>query len=69
MQSHAQLLVDVQDVYKTAEAVQALSSELGGKVVREAGPLPGLKTKITSVVDPDGWKTVFVDNKDFLSEL
>lgn len=59
----------VQDVYKTAEAVQALSSELGGKVVREAGPLPGLKTKITSVVDPDGWKTVFVDNKDFLSEL
>ena len=61
--------VDVQDVYKTAEAVQALSSELGGKVVREAGPLPGLKTKITSVVDPDGWKTVFVDNKDFLSEL
>ena len=67
--STLQRLVAVQDVYKTAEAVQALSSELGGKVVREAGPLPGLKTKITSVVDPDGWKTVFVDNKDFLSEL
>lgn len=63
------LFANAQDVYKTAEAVQALSSELGGKVVREAGPLPGLKTKITSVVDPDGWKTVFVDNKDFLSEL
>ena len=56
-------------MYKTAEAVQAWSSELGGKVVREAGPLPGLKTKITSVEDPDGWKTVFVDNNDFLSEL
>lgn len=67
--STLQRLVAVQDVYKTAEAVQALSGELGGKVVREAGPLPGLKTKITSVVDPDGWKTVFVDNKDFLSEL
>lgn len=49
--------------------MQALSSELGGKVVREAGPLPVLNTKITSVVDPDGWKTVFVDNKDFLAEL
>ena len=62
-------LANVQDVYKTAEAVQALSSELGGKVVREAGPLPGLKTKITSVEDPDGWKTVYVDNNDFLYEL
>ena len=59
----------VQDVYKTADAVKAWSSELGGKVVREAGPLPGLKTKITSVEDPDGWKVVFVDNNDFLSEL
>ena len=58
-----------QDVYKTAEAVKQLSGELGGKVVREPGPLPGLKTKITSVEDPDGWKVVFVDNKDFLAEL
>ena len=59
----------LQDVYKTAEAVKQLSGDLGGKVVREPGPLPGLKTKITSVEDPDGWKVVFVDNKDFLAEL
>lgn len=59
----------MQDVYKTAETVKALSGELGGKVVREAGPLPGLKTKITSIEDPDGWKVVFVDNNDFLAEL
>ncbi len=56
-------------MYKTAEAVKQLSGDLGGKVVREPGPLPGLKTKITSVEDPDGWKVVFVDNKDFLAEL
>lgn len=68
-EGYAQVAMSTEDVYKTAEAVQALSSELGGKVVREAGPLPVLNTKITSVVDPDGWKTVFVDNKDFLAEL
>ena len=49
--------------------MKALAGELGGKVVREPGPLPGLKTKITSVEDPDGWKVVFVDNNDFLAEL
>lgn len=56
-------------MYKTAETVKTLAGELGGKVVCEAGPLPGLKTKITSIEDPDGWKVVFVDNNDFLAEL
>lgn len=47
----------LQDVYQTAEAVKAA----GGKVVREAGPIPGLNTKITSVLDPDGeWLMVDV---------
>ena len=55
----------VQDVYKTAEAIKAA----GGKITREPGPLPGLKTKITATTDPDGWKVVFVDLQDFLSEL
>ena len=44
----------LQDVYKSAEAAKAWQSELGGKVLREAGPLPGLKTKITSITDPGG---------------
>jgi lactoylglutathione lyase len=44
--------ISTQDVYKTADAVKVA----GGKVVREAGPLPGLGTKITSVLDPDGYK-------------
>ncbi|CAM6105548.1 unnamed protein product [Calypogeia fissa] len=62
---YAQIAVGTDDVYKTAEAVRAF----GGKVVREPGPLPGINTKITSVLDPDGWKSVFVDNKDFAKEL
>ncbi|KAJ6381834.1 hypothetical protein OIU77_030488 [Salix suchowensis] len=41
----------------------------GGKVTREPGPLPAINTKITACLDPDGWKTVFVDNIDFLKEL
>eukprot|EP00891_Asterochloris_glomerata_P009554 jgi/Astpho2/9554/Aster-03835 len=67
--AYAQTAISTTDVYKSAEAAKAWQSELGGKVVREAGPLPGLKTKITSITDPDGWKVVLVDVKDFESEL
>ena len=42
----------MQDVYKTADAIKAL----GYEVTKEPGPLPGLGTKITASVDPDGWK-------------
>ncbi|XP_047955702.1 probable lactoylglutathione lyase, chloroplastic isoform X1 [Salvia hispanica] len=63
--AYAQIAIGTDDVYKTAEAVK-LS---GGKVTREPGPLPGINTKITACLDPDGWKTVFVDNIDFIKEL
>ncbi|PSS36097.1 Lactoylglutathione lyase [Actinidia chinensis var. chinensis] len=62
---YAQIAIGTNDVYKTAEVIKL--SE--GKVTREPGPLPGINTKITACVDPDGWKTVFVDNIDFLKEL
>ncbi|XP_027191799.2 probable lactoylglutathione lyase, chloroplastic [Cicer arietinum] len=63
--AYAQIAIGTDDVYKTAEAIK-LSK---GKVTREPGPLPGINTKITACLDPDGWKTVFVDNIDFLKEL
>ncbi|KAJ1386770.1 Vicinal oxygen chelate [Sesbania bispinosa] len=63
--AYAQIAIGTDDVYKTAEAIKLA----GGKITREPGPVPGIKTKITSCVDPDGWKTVFVDNVDFLREL
>ncbi|XP_040371432.1 probable lactoylglutathione lyase, chloroplastic isoform X2 [Rosa chinensis] len=59
------IAVGTDDVYKTAEAIKLC----GGKITREPGPLPGLNTKITACLDPDGWKSVFVDNVDFLKEL
>lgn len=63
--AYGQLAVGTDDVYKTADLLRAF----GGKITREPGPLPGINTKITAVLDPDGWKTVFVDNVDFLKEL
>ncbi|KAI3957293.1 hypothetical protein MKW92_036393 [Papaver armeniacum] len=55
--------------YTKGNAYAQLPKELGGKITRQPGPIPGLNTKITSFVDPDGWKTVLVDNEDFLKEL
>ncbi|KAG0577986.1 hypothetical protein M758_5G189400 [Ceratodon purpureus] len=62
---YGQIALGTDDVYKTAEAVKTF----GGKIVREPGPLPIINTKITAVLDPDGWKSVFVDNIDFAKEL
>ncbi|CAN1857330.1 Lactoylglutathione lyase [Linum perenne] len=50
--AYAQIAVGTDDVYKSAEEVG------GGKITREPGPIPGLNTKITAFLDPDGWKTV-----------
>ncbi|KAG8084792.1 hypothetical protein GUJ93_ZPchr0010g8338 [Zizania palustris] len=63
--AYAQIAISTDDVYKTAEVVRLN----GGKITREPGPLPGINTKITACTDPDGWKTVFVDNVDFLKEV
>ncbi|KAK4853962.1 hypothetical protein QYF36_016940 [Acer negundo] len=62
---YAQIAIGTDDVYKTAEAIKLC----GGKITLEPGPLPGINTKITACLDPDGWKSVFVDNIDFLKEL
>ncbi|XP_054786642.1 probable lactoylglutathione lyase, chloroplastic isoform X2 [Prosopis cineraria] len=62
---YAQIAVGTDDVYRTAEAIKLV----GGQITREPGPLPGINTKITACLDPDGWKTVFVDNVDFVKEL
>ncbi|KAJ6367462.1 hypothetical protein OIU78_000090 [Salix suchowensis] len=67
--AYAQIAVSTDDVYKSAEVVNHVTQELGGKITRQPGLIPGINTKITSFLDPDGWKTVLVDNVDFLREL
>lgn len=57
-----QIAIGTDDVYKTAEAVKMY----GGQITREPGPLPGISTKVTACVDPDGWKTVSLKNSLFL---
>ena len=53
-----QIAISTEDVYKSAEAVDLVTKELGGKITRQPGPISGLNTKITSFLDPDGWKIV-----------
>ncbi|XP_059063947.1 lactoylglutathione lyase-like isoform X1 [Cryptomeria japonica] len=65
---YAQIALGTDDVYKSAEAICIVTEKLGGKVTQEPGPIPGIHTKVTSFLDPDGWKVVFVDNADFLKE-
>ncbi|TKY54002.1 putative lactoylglutathione lyase [Spatholobus suberectus] len=67
--AYAQIAIGTDDVYKSAEVVNQVIQEVGGKITRQPGPIPGLNTKITAFLDPDGWKTVLVDNGDFLEEL
>ena len=62
---YAQVAISTRDVYKTASQIEAA----GGKVTRAPGPVPGIGTKITASVDPDGWKVVLVDEADFAAEL
>lgn len=67
--AYAQVAISTEDVYKSAEVVDLVTKELGGKITRQPGPIPGINTKITSFLDPDGWKVVLVDHSDFLKEL
>ncbi|KAL4313326.1 hypothetical protein GQ457_01G046530 [Hibiscus cannabinus] len=67
--AYAQIAIGTDDVYKSGEVVEHVIQELGGNVTRKPGPIPGINTKIVSFIDPDGWKTVLVDNKDFIKEL
>ncbi|GLT83291.1 hypothetical protein SLE2022_015880 [Rubroshorea leprosula] len=63
--AYAQVAISTDDVYKSAEVVDLVTKEHGGEIIRQ----PGINTKVTSFLDPDGWKTVLVDNEDFLREL
>ncbi|XP_056172944.1 lactoylglutathione lyase-like [Syzygium oleosum] len=61
--------IGTNDVYKNAAAVALVTQELGGKIIRPPGPNPVTNTKMTSFLDPDGRKTVLVDNEDYLKEI
>ncbi|KAA8526989.1 hypothetical protein F0562_008782 [Nyssa sinensis] len=66
---YVEVAISTEDVCKSAETVELVIEELGGKITQPPCSIPGINTKITSFLDPDGWKTVLVDNEDFLKEL
>jgi lactoylglutathione lyase len=66
---YAQIAIGTDDVYKSAEVIDLVTKELGGKITTKPGPVSGIGTKIVGFLDPSGWKTVLVDNEDFLKEL
>ncbi|KAG2678107.1 hypothetical protein I3760_12G128000 [Carya illinoinensis] len=55
---YAEVAIGTDNVYKSAAAVKLVTKELGGQIILPPGPIPQINTKITSFVDPDGWKTV-----------
>ncbi len=48
--------IEVEDAYKSCEMVK----KLGGRVVREAGPMKHGTTVIAFAEDPDGYKIEFI---------
>lgn len=54
--AYGHIALEVDDAYITCEAVK----KVGGKVVREAGPMMHGTTVIAFVEDPDGYKIEFI---------
>jgi lactoylglutathione lyase len=53
---YGHVAIEVDDAYAACDQVKAL----GGRVVREAGPMKGGTTVIAFVQDPDGYKIEFI---------
>ncbi|WP_319381354.1 lactoylglutathione lyase [Thiomicrorhabdus sp.] len=54
--AYGHIAIEVPDVYKAADAVK----EMGGKILREAGPMNAGSTIIAFVEDPDGYQIEFI---------
>jgi lactoylglutathione lyase len=57
--AYGHIAIEVDNAYSACERVK----EMGGKVVREAGPMKHGTTVIAFVEDPDGYKIEFIQKK------
>ena len=57
--AYGHVAIGVDDVYKACDKIK----EMGGTVVREAGPIQGGDTVIAFVEDPDGYKVELLEDK------
>ncbi|MFP6682429.1 MAG: lactoylglutathione lyase [Gammaproteobacteria bacterium] len=58
--AYGHIAVSVEDVYAACDRIR----ELGGNVVREAGPMKGGTTVLAFVEDPDGYKVELLAESD-----
>jgi lactoylglutathione lyase len=56
---YGHIAIGVDDVYKTCDKIK----EMGGTVVREAGPMQGSDLILAFVEDPDGYKVEILEDK------
>lgn len=56
--AYGHVAIGVDDVYKTCDKIK----EMGGNVVREAGPMQGSDLILAFVEDPDGYKIELLEN-------
>ncbi|MBF6057329.1 MULTISPECIES: lactoylglutathione lyase [Thiomicrorhabdus] len=54
--AYGHIAIEVPDVYKAADDVK----KMGGKILREAGPMNAGSTIIAFVEDPDGYQIEFI---------
>ncbi|KGN64513.1 lactoylglutathione lyase GLX1 [Cucumis sativus] len=66
---YSQVVIGTDDVYKSAEIVNLITKELGGEITQPPSLDSQINSKITSFLDPDGWKIVLVDNEDYLKGM
>lgn len=57
---YGHIAIEVADAYQACDNVK----KLGGKVIREAGPMKHGTTVIAFVADPDGYKIEFIQKKN-----
>ena len=56
---YGHIAIEVDNAYQACERVK----QLGGKVIREAGPMQGSSTVLAFIEDPDGYKIEFIQKK------
>ena len=59
--AYGHIAIEVDDAYKTCEEIKSL----GGKVIREAGPMMHGTTVIAFIEDPNGYKVELIEKGTF----
>ncbi|KAL4026781.1 hypothetical protein IC575_015224 [Cucumis melo] len=62
---YSMLYISTDNVKKSNEAAKLVIKELGGNIIMEPVLVPTINVKMTGFSDPDSWRMIMVDNKDY----